>query len=220
MSTLILPQPMLARRQIRLAAVAALQTLNLKLLTPGDLPTQGAAKMPELKVRTEGDSKVSITRSMPEFNTTVHLVVEVKVTATTESATQDALEALCYNVEQALLLNYALIGASQQISSIETTSSISADGRQHFGEALMRVSVETFEEFDPTVQPPLATTWPPVNDPIDPLTSMGIHLDMADPYDPNGTYTGSLFPASVTPAPRTTGPDGRDEGALDITLPQ
>lgn len=211
---------MLARRQIRLAAVAALTTLNLKLISPGDLPTQGAAKMPEIKVRTEGDTKISKTRSMPEFDTTVHLIVEIKVTATTEEATQDALELLCYNVEQALLTNYALIGASQQVASIATSSAISSEGRQHFGEALMRVDVETFEAFDPTATPPLATTWPLVTDPIDPLTSMGIHLDMADPYDPNGTYTGTLFPSSVTPAPRTTGPDGRDEGALDINLPQ
>ena len=36
----------------------------------------------------------------------------------------------------------------------------------------------------------------------------------------SGTYTGSPFPGSVTAAPRTTGPDGRDEGALQIDLPQ
>ncbi len=211
---------MLARRQIRLAAMAALLTLpNVRLLTPGALPTQGA-KVPEIKVRTEGDTKVSITRAMPEFTTTVHLVVEIKVSATTEGAAQDALEALCYSAEQVLLTNYALIGASQQVSSISTTSDISCEGREHFGEALMRLDVETFEAFDPTAVPPVATTWPPVTDPIEALTSMGIHLDMADPYDPNGTYTGSLFPTEVQPAPRTTGPDGRDEGALDITLPQ
>ncbi|MBD3814060.1 MAG: hypothetical protein IE917_17895 [Betaproteobacteria bacterium] len=220
MTTLIQAQPMLARRQIRLAAVAALSTLQgVKVITPGDLPTQGA-RVPEIKVRTEGDSKVSITRAMPEFTTTVHLVVEVKISATTEADAQDALELICYNIEQALLTNYALIGASQQVSSIETTSDISAEGRVHFGEALMRVSVETFEAYDPTATPPLATTWPPVTDPTAPFTGMGIHLDMGAPFDPNGTYTGTLFPSAVQPAPRTSGPDGRDEGALDIPLPQ
>ncbi len=219
MPTLIQAQPMIARRQVRLAAVAALQALNLRLLTPGDLPTQSGA-LPEIKVRTDGDTKVSLTRAMPEFTTTVHLVVEIKVSAGTEEGAQDTLELLCYNAEMALLNNYALIGISQQISSIETTSEISAEGRVHFGEARMRLSVETFETFDPTSTPPLASTWPPITDPIEALTSMGIHLDMADPYDPAGTYTGSLFPSSVQPAPRTTGPDGRDEGALDIILPQ
>lgn len=53
-----------------------------------------------------------------------------------------------------------------------------------------------------------------------PLDSIGLHVDTAQPFDPNGTYANPPFPASVHPAPRTSGPDGRDEGALNINLPQ
>lgn len=64
-----------------------------------------------------------------------------------------------------------------------------------------------------------ADGWQPTGTPI---TSVGIHADLGAPFDPNGTYTPSTDapPYTPAPAPRTSGPDGRDEGALDITLPQ
>ena len=50
------------------------------------------------------------------------------------------------------------------------------------------------------------------------LAGLGIHVDLVSQFDAAGTYVGSLFPSSVAPAPRQSGPDGRDEGALNFNL--
>lgn len=86
----------------------------------------------------------------------------------------------------------------------------------------MRIECEMFETFDPTAMPPTASTWPVQAPATVPLDSIGIHLDLAAPFDPSGTYIPNADAPAYTPttAPRTIGPDGRDEAALDITLPQ
>jgi hypothetical protein len=56
--------------------------------------------------------------------------------------------------------------------------------------------------------------------PTNPLQTVDINVDTAAPFDPNGTYANPPFPSAVNPAPRTSGPDGRNEGALTISLPQ
>lgn len=54
------------------------------------------------------------------------------------------------------------------------------------------------------------------------LTSIGIHVDAENVYSPTGTFTPSpdAPPHTPTTSPRTSGPDGRDEAALDFELPQ
>lgn len=222
MTEFIAPQPMLARRQLRLAAVAALEAITgLTVQSPGDWATP-SEKMPVALVRVTSDRKESVVKQAPEFTTTVTLEVQLRAQGLTETAAQDALEAWGYQVEQALFTNYALVAMCQQIATADTDVEITAEGAQHIGAQTMRVECEMFESFDPTVTPPAASTWPVVPAPTVPLDSVGIHLDMASPFDPNGTYTPSTdAPAyTPTPAPRTTGPDGRDEAALDINLPQ
>ncbi len=222
MTTLIVPEPMLARRQVRLAALAALQTIpGLAVQSPGDWNTP-AAKMPAALLRAAAERKDSAVKQIAEFTTTVTLDIGLRVQAATAEAAQDALEALGYAVEQALFTNYALVGLCQQIEGVDVDVEITSEGREHIGGAHMRVNCEVFEAFDPSDAAPALTPWPPVVPATVALQTAGIHLDMAAPFDASGTYTPSPdAPAyTPTPAPRTTGPDGRDEAALDITLPQ
>ena len=67
---------------------------------------------------------------------------------------------------------------------------------------------------------PAASTCP-LPDPVpSAFQEAQIHLDTTTPFDASGTYPNPPFPDAVQPAPRTSGPDGRAEGGLDIQLPQ
>lgn len=209
---------MLARRQVRLAVVAALEgwlaplAIGVMVASPGIWPTQ-QSKLPWVGVRVPDEAKEGKGPNQPAFDTTISLEVEGRISATTDTAAQDAIEGLGYAIEMAILCNVATIQIIQQVVSVNSTIEITADGKQHFGAVKMIWSFQVYEVFDPTITP---------QGTLDALTSMGIHLDMLAPYDPTGAYTPSTDAPPYTPttAPRTSGPDGRDEAALDITLPQ
>ena len=166
------------------------------------------------------EQKQSINRGMAEFTTTASVVVQGQISAATAEAAQDAIEDLAYQVENAILKGYWITSMIQQFSSVQTEIEVTADGRRQLAGFKMTLSAETFEAFDPTVAAPVGPAWPPADPVIAPFQEMQVHLDMVNPFDSNGTYPNPPFPGSVLPAPRTSGPDGRDEGALDIQLPQ
>jgi hypothetical protein len=214
-------QPMLARRLLRLAAVKVLQVkvTDATVQSPGNWATP-AQKLPALLVRVQDERKASKNRGMPEFDTTCTLQVEGRLQADTPEDAQDAIEDLCFRVEEALLkcywLNYAIV---EQFAGITTRMEVTSEGKGHLGGFLMELECQTFEAFDPTETYPDGTTWP-LDDPrIVKLQGVDAHLDAISPFDPSGTYPANEFASAVTPAPRTQGPDGRDEGALQINLP-
>ena len=218
----IVAQPMLARRQLRLALVAAIQNIpGVNVYSPGDWNTP-QEKMPAILVRITRERKESIAKTMPEFTTTVSAEIEARLEATTAEAAQDQIEALGYSIEAAAFKAYAVVGMCQQIASVDSESQVTSEGKQHIASLTMNVAFEMFEAFDPTMADPPLTAWPPAVPETVALESVGIHADLTNVFDPDGTYTPSpdAPPYTPTPAPRTVGPDGRDEGALDIELPQ
>jgi len=197
---------MLARRQVRLAVLASLVGPDFDDVTidsPGDWSTP-PEDLPAILVRASDERKESINKGLPEFTTTVAIEIEARVSSTDAGTAQDRIEALCYQIELAILTNQGVLGIVNQVSAVDAKSDISADGMTHFGAARMTFSFELPEMFEPVVD--LS------------MTSIGIHFDAVDPFDATGNYNNTLFPG--TTAPRTAGPDGRDEGALDIQLPQ
>lgn len=200
---------MLSRRLIRLAALEALGGVafaGVCIESPGDWSTPPEA-LPSILLRSTDERKESITRGAAEFTTTISIEIEARVGAEDASTAQDAIEALCYAIESALLTNYGLIAIVNQVVSFDTKMEISSDGKIHFGGARMTINFEVPEMYDAFL---LAA--PPA------LMSFGLHFDAASPFDSTGTYASPFFPA--TAAPRRSGPDGRDEGFIDITLPQ
>lgn len=198
----------LARRTVRLAVGAAITTAfptGYAIQSPGDWETPPDT-LPAILYRTKRDDKAGFTRSAPNFTTTVQVEIEARIEAATAAAAQDAIDALGATLEQAIFTDYALTKLIQQIPACSTEIDITSEGRRHLAGLKMTMLLEVFEEFYPSITQPLA--------------EITIHADLAGTFDPSGTYTGSLFPTAVKPAPRTTGPDGRDEGALDIILPQ
>lgn len=52
------------------------------------------------------------------------------------------------------------------------------------------------------------------------LNGINVYLDAVNAFDPGGAYSGQEGPFAGTPAPRSTGPDGRPEAVLPLAIPQ
>jgi hypothetical protein len=87
---------------------------------------------------------------------------------------------------------------------VSTNSTIDASGERIVGGLTMTLDIDLAEMDWEIVFPS--------------LEGVDIHVDTASPFDAQGTYAGTLFPDSVMSAPRTSGPDGRDEGYITIDL--
>jgi hypothetical protein len=207
---------MLARRQIRLAALAALQgaALGAFIYTPGNLTSQ-PEKLPAVLLRAARGGKEPFTAASCDYTSTVQLEIESRVAGYSGEEAQDGIDALDAAIEQALLTNSAFTGLTQRIH-VDVETEITAEGRLNFGATKWLLRCELVEVFDPVFGVPASV--PPVAVPLD---GIDLHVDLAGTFDANGTYPmPGPFIYPVAPAPRNSGPDGRDEGALTIDLPQ
>lgn len=204
-----------ARQELRQAVIAALEVAQLgaTIISPGDWVTPSES-LPAILVRAARGAKEPTTKGVPAFNTTVTIELESRAQGTTGDAAQTAIEALDALIEAALFTNNALLSMVQMFT-VDAETEVEARARMHFGATKWQIRCEVFEEFDPITDAPQAVQPVAV-----PLQGMDIHLDLRYPFDPNGTYPDPPFPAAVLPAPRTSGPDGRDEVYLSIDLPQ
>ena len=175
-----------------------------------------AGSYPVIGLQTPAEQKESLGRNgAPQFTVTVTLRVTARAQAAAVGLDQGAaaveavIEQLQSQIEIALINNPALMGLLQQISSVHVQKDVSAEGKYHLGELVMELGLEFYqgpEDFFPI--------------PAVPLTTVDINADLVNVFDPSGTYLNPPFPTAVNPAPRTSGPDGRDEGSLQIDLPQ
>jgi len=206
---------MLARRQLRLAALVALTAAKLGAIidSPGDWVTQ-PEKMPVVLLRATRTSKIPMTAGPAQFTSTVTLDLESRVAASTAAAAQDAIEALDQLIEEALFTSGQFVGIAQRFY-VETETEVTAEGRNHFGATKWAIRCECVEAFDPIWDAPEALQ--PIAVPLD---GMDLHADLLNVFDSIGAYPGAAFPGAVIAAPRNAGPDGRDEGGLSINLQQ
>lgn len=210
------------RNEIRQLVIDAVKSAGTdaggNVFGPRDIPTYSATH-PAVLIQAPRSRKESLVRGMPEFNTTVTVTVEGRVECGTAEDAQAQIEDLADQIEVAILTYIPLVSSTQQFSSVDDEIKVTSDGRSHFGEVSFTFEIEKYEYFDPTENPIPRLDENGVTEPdiVDSLKTVDIHVDLAAPFDPTGTYASPPFPAAVTPAPRTTGPDGRDEGALTIT---
>jgi hypothetical protein len=200
---------MLYRANLRKIAVAALKSAGTmarqSVFSPQDWPTF-SGNYPAILVQTPRERKESIGRGMPQFTVTTTMSVIGRLDGTDAEYVETQLELLCEQIEQAILTNYDLVRLTQQFSAVDTRMEVSCEGEKHIGEVQIDFSLEFYQAFEPTF--------------VDALTEADVHVDLVGTYDAAGTYPSPPFPTSVQPAPRTSGPDGRDEGRLQIILPQ
>jgi hypothetical protein len=202
----------LMRDMLRQMTVAALKAADTdagdNIFSPGDWPSDSDA-MPALLISCKRERKESMTRAQPNFTTTAYIRVDARLEDTNEGDAQDSMNALCDQVEQAILTNHDIIEQLQQISSVETQMDIVSEGGKHVAQAVIEFGMEFYQSQE--------DYYAPVNPPQ--LNEITVQADLTNHFDPSGTYPDPAFPDSVKPAPRTSGPDGRNEGAIDIALP-
>ena len=204
---------------LRDAAVTALKgrtAAGQHVYSPRDWPTTHAA-YPAIIVRTTDELAVSKGRfGVPEFDNTITLAIAARVEATTEAAADTAVRALAQQIKAAILRNGQFIYQQevQQFATFATKIDVTAEGKRHIGDVLVSFGVEVFQVYDPTIDAEGVALAPA-------LLGIDIHADLAAPFDAAGTYSAPAHPPYTPPAaPRTSGPDGRDEAAMTIDLPQ
>lgn len=200
----------LVRRQFRQAVFVALERSAIGALLDAlsDWAVQ-PEKMPLVRVRAGECDKQQLGRGVPNFTSSVLIEIESYAAGQTAIGAQDAIEALDEKIEIALLTNHDLVSITQKID-LATRTTINAEARQHFSMTQWRIRFECIEEFHPFDAPasmqPVATT----------LNQVNIHLDLANVVDLSGTYPDAPFPQAISPVPRQSGPDGRNEGCVTI----
>lgn len=209
---------MTSSASIRTLAVAALvgtTAAGSNVYSPLDRPTW-KGNYPVIFLQTPSEEKASLgPNSAPQFTTTTTVRIVARVNAPQAkndagaAAAELALENLQTQIEVALINNPALMSQLQQFAWVRVQKEVTGEGEQHLGELVMEIGMEFYqgpEDFYPTTSVP--------------LEEITVDFDAANVFDPTGTYPDPPFPDSVEPAPRTSGPDGRAEGGLDLTLPQ
>lgn len=163
---------------------------------------------PVIELRSLREAKESLGRAMPpEFTTTAIVSVNATVQKKTPESALLALDLIERQIKQAVLASQPILARIQQFSRVTSEQDVNADGEQHLGTVQVDFYMEFYEEFDPMLDVILSD-----------LETVNIHVDSTNIIDTTGTYDNPPFPAAVTPAPRTIGPDGRDEGTLNLNL--
>lgn len=202
---------MLTRVRLRIIALNALiaaETDAGKNVYEYDWPTNELT-MPAILVNWDRERKASNGRTQPNFTTMASLILDVRLEATDVKTARKKLDNLLWQIEQAILTSYELRKEVQQFPFVETESNVDSTSGKHVAHATVTFAMEFFED---------QNQYPAI--PAVPLKEIDIDVDLVNRFDPTGTYPDPDFPGSVVPAPRTQGPDGRNEGKLVIELPQ
>jgi hypothetical protein len=184
-----------------------------KVYSPRDWPTFDES-YPVLFVNDTEEAGDSLGRNAPQFTVTTTVAVEARVQI--EPGDGDAGAGLAYDQLAVMreqckraLINYTpLVCKLQQFSFFRARITTDPTGDQHLGRLVFEVGLEFYqgpEDFYPY--------------PVTTLDELHLHVDAVNVFDPGGTYTNPPFPDAVKPAPRTSGPDGRDEGYIVIKPP-
>ena len=109
-----LAQPMLARRMLRLAVMAALQPLKVSagvttISSPGVWPTP-QEKLPALLVNTPTEQKSPFSTGQANFITGSSVVIQGQVSKSSPEEALDAIDALAFAVENAVLAPVLVAG--------------------------------------------------------------------------------------------------------------
>ncbi len=165
----------------------------------------------------------------PQYNVTATLRIAVRVEVQelprnggAEVATVE-LEDFQRRIERILINNPAIMQRVQQFPFIRSEIFDDGEAESNLAELVMDVGIEFYqgpEYFYPIDDQPDpgegfdAATEIAAISPVNPLLEVGVTHDLVNVADPTGIYPDSPYPATVVPAPRRTGPDGRAESGL------
>ena len=141
------------RDQAKALLVAAGTAAGGSVFVGRDWPTS-TALFPLLLIWVPEDRKESLgPAARGGFKSNCSLVVKIRVTGGNPTAVELALDTLCSQVEQALMLPLLAIDSVQLITGIETESQVNASAAQQVGEAAIAFHVEYVEWFEPASTP-------------------------------------------------------------------
>lgn len=140
------------RLLVQQALLAAGTLAGPNVFLPRDWPLN-SAKMPALLLQTPRERKESRGRSgIPQYETTTWLEVRGQTNGEDPVQVETDLETLADQVE--LVMMGFVVGPPQQleeIAAVETEFALSADGKRHLGEAVLRFALQYPESFVPSV---------------------------------------------------------------------
>jgi hypothetical protein len=181
--------------------------------SPRDWPTFDGS-YPVLFIADTEEQADSLGRNAPQFNVTTTVTIEARMQM--EPMNQDVSAGLVYDylgnlreqVKKALINYTPLMTKLQQFSFFRSRIVTDPSGDQHLGRMVFEVGLEFYQGPEDFYPYPFAE-----------VDELHLHVDSKNVFDAGGTYQNPPFPDAVNPAPRTSGPDGRDEGYLVIPKP-
>lgn len=131
--------------------------------------------------------------SPPMFYAVVSLGIELVVDGTADEAMDDLLDTMQREVETALLCDPEFVAQFETVdtANVEIALAEPQNGQRRHAAARVSLELAYHEQFDPVV--------------ADTFSTVHIDVDAVEPFDKNRG---------------PSGPDGRIEAALDVTLPQ
>jgi len=167
-----------ALRTLAIAVLIAAKTdAGISVFAPRDWP-ESPRLLPALAVQTPSERKENLARGQRQFNTTITLAILARVTGSSGGDTEEALERLCAQVENAILSSQAFTGEIQQFTRVETAMVVDAGGEQPIGEASVVFDVEVFQIFDPDGPVPLVSVLGTVTHPVTNLPLIGVPVSL------------------------------------------
>jgi hypothetical protein len=178
--------------------------------SPRDWPTFDGS-YPVLFIADTEEQADSLGRNAPQYNVTTTVTIEARVQM--EPLNQDIGAGLVYDylgqmreqVKKALINYTPLMSKLQQFSFFRSRIVTDPSGDQHLGRMVFEVGLEFYQGPEDFYDYPFSE-----------VDQLHLHVDSGNVFDPGGTYPNPPFPDAVKPAPRTSGPDGRDEGYIVI----
>lgn len=194
--------------------VASRTLANKDVYSPGDWPTQ-TETMPIIHVDDPHEEKMSEGRHQPSFTVTGYFRVDARLKATTEKECRISLDILRNQIQRAVIGNYDLQRLIQQVKHVKTVKQINSESGFHVGQVVIEFGLEYYqgpEDFDTLAPGAFIASDTPAPAVIEDIE---INVDLRNVFDATNNYAPTVFPP-VPAAPRTTGPDGRNEGFIKI----
>jgi hypothetical protein len=146
--------------------------------------------------------------AVPTYETVFTATIIARAEGGSEAEVEATLDAISEAIDAALFREGSLLAVCEDIREMETRRKIEGQGERHVGQDGHAVDLVFTEGFEPAEAR------------LSPFTSVRVRVDAIDPADPAGNYgTTPPWPAPAAP-PRESGPDGRAEAELHLTIPQ